>query len=343
MKGVVILGQGELEIREFPDPEPGPDEIVITMKASGMCGTDLHHLREPCRRTEDKIFIEGHEPCGVVSAVGEAVHPQEASVGDRVMIHHYDGCRVCQYCRSGWTQLCPNAKVIYGGPNGHGAHAQFMKVPAHTAIQMPDGLSFKAGAAISCGAGTAYGAVKRVDLCGDDTVAIFGQGPVGLAATILAKEFGARVIALDIGEERLQMAKNFGADFTVNPLKEDPVEAIRALTIRGEGATKSLECSSNPDARRQAIQCVKRWGTACMVGAYGDISFSTQEIIQLQKTVLGSLTFSKNMMDDCAQWVVQRGIDLEKLFTHEFRLDQAHEAYELFDQQKIGKGVFVFD
>lgn len=342
MKGIVVLGEGELEIRDFPDPTPGPDEVVIKMKASGMCGTDLHHLHGP-KRGEDQIFIEGHEPAGVIHAVGGAVLPTQAKLGDRVMVHHYDGCRTCRYCRSGWTQLCATSKVIYGGPNGHGGHANYMLVPAHTVIKLPDALSFKAGAAISCGAGTAYGAVKRVDLCGDDTVAIFGQGAVGLSATLFAKEFGARVIALDVSDHRLESAKAFGADHVINPTKEDAVQAIRALTIDGEGADKSLECSGNQGARRQAVECVRRWGTACMVGAYGDITFSTQDIIQQQKTVLGSLTFSKNQMEDLAHYVAERGIDLDRLFTHEFRLDQAEEAYELFGQQKVGKGVFIFD
>ena len=342
MKGVVILGEGELELRDYPDPEPGPDEIVISVKASGMCGTDLHMLNG-ARREGDAQIIAGHEPTGIVTAVGDAVLLQEAALGDRVMIHHYDGCRVCHYCRTGWTQMCPNGRTVYGVFDGHGAHAQYMKVPAHTAIRMPDALSFKAAAAISCGAGTAWGGVKRSGITGDDTVAIFGQGPVGLAATIFAKSFGARVIALDVMDERLEMARGFGADHTLNPKRCDPAEAIRALTVRGEGAQKSIECSSNPDARRQSIECLKRHGTACLVGVYGEITFDVSHVIQMQKTVLGSVTFSKNMMDDCAQYVVQRGIDLDALFTHEFRLDQAEEAYALFRQQKIGKGVFLFD
>ena len=343
MQGVVFLGQGEMEIRDFPDPVPGPDEIVVAIKASGMCGTDLHHLHEPACRAPACQFIEGHEPCGVVAAVGDAVRPTEVAVGDRVMIHHYDGCRVCEYCRTGWTQLCPNAKVIFGGPSGHGSHAQFMRVPAHTAIAMPDALSFKAGAAIACGAGTAWGAIERTGIGARDTVAIFGQGPVGLAATLLAKSFGARVIALDIGEERLEMARGFGADHLLNPLAEDPVAAIRALTEGGQGASVSLECSSNPAARLQSVECLRRRGRACLVGAYGDIAFPVEHLIQLQKTVLGAVTFSKTMMADCAAYVVERGIDLDRLFTHDFTLDQAHEAYALFDQRKIGKGVFVFD
>ena len=178
MRAVVFLGEGKLEIREYPDPVPGPDEVVIRMKASGMCGSDLHHLHGP-QRTGSELVIEGHEPCGVVELVGDAVRPSEAKVGDRVMVHHYDGCRTCQYCRSGWTQYCPNARTVYGGLDGDGGHADFMKIPAHTLIRLPDSLSFKTGAAISCGTGTAFAAIKRVGLSADETVAVFGQGPVG--------------------------------------------------------------------------------------------------------------------------------------------------------------------
>ena len=342
MKAVVFQGEGRLEIRDFPDPVPGPDEVVIRMKASGMCGSDLHHLHGPLR-TGPELVIEGHEPCGVVELVGDAVRPTEAKVGDRVMVHHYDGCRTCQYCRSGWTQYCPNARIVYGGLNGDGGHADFMKVPAHTLIKLPDSLSFKTGAAISCGTGTAFAAIKRVELSADETVAVFGQGPVGLSVTMLAKAFGARVIAIDVEPSRLDMAKQLGADHVVNSLEQDPVAAVRELTRRGEGADKSIECSAIPAVRRQAIQAVRPWGTACMVGVFGKIDLDSEELIHLHKTVLGSLTFSKNQQEDCAQFIAERGLDVESLFTNEFRLAEAEQAYELFDQRKIGKGVFIFD
>lgn len=342
MKAVVFKGEGRLEVQDYPDPVPGPDEVVIRMKASGMCGSDLHHLHGPLR-TSSELVIEGHEPCGVVELVGEAVRPTEATVGDRVMVHHYDGCRTCQYCRSGWTQYCPNARIVYGGLNGNGGHADFMKVPAHTLIKLPDTLSFKTGAAISCGTGTAFAAIKRVELSADETVAVFGQGPVGLSVTMLAKAFGARVIAIDVEPSRLEMAKQLGADYVVDSREQDPVTAIRELTRRGEGADKSIECSAIPAVRRQAIQAVRPWGTACMVGVFGKIDLDSEELIHLHKTVLGSLTFSKNEQEDCAQFVAERGLDVESLFTNEFRLGEAEQAYELFDQRKIGKGVFIFD
>jgi D-arabinose 1-dehydrogenase-like Zn-dependent alcohol dehydrogenase len=342
MKAVVFLGEDKLEIRDYPDPAPGPDEVVIRMKASGMCGSDLHHLHGPLR-TGSELVIEGHEPCGVVELVGDAVRPSEAKVGDRVMVHHYDGCRTCRYCRSGWTQYCPNGRTVYGGLNGDGGHADFMKVPAHTLIKLPDSLSFKTGAAISCGTGTAFGAIKRVGLSADETVAIFGQGPVGLSCTMLAKAFGARVIAVDLEPSRLEMAKQFGADYVVDAREQDPVAAVQELTRNGEGADKSLECTANSTVRRQAVQALRQWGTACMVGVFGKLELDSEELIHLQKTVMGSLTFSKNQQEECAQFVAERGLDVESLFTHEFRLNEAERAYELFRQRQIGKGVFIFD
>src|SRR3712207_3873491 len=133
-----------------------------------------------------------------------------------------------------------------------------MKVPAHTIIRMPEGMLFKTGAAISCGTGTAFGAVKRAQVAGDETVAVFGQGPVGLSCTKFPKTAGGRVIPLDVGDARLEMARRFGADVVINPMKTDPVAAIRDVTRRGKGVDKSLECSANPVARRQAIGSIHR-------------------------------------------------------------------------------------
>ena len=137
---------------------------------------------------------------------------REARVGQRVMVHHYQGCTQCNHCRSGWQQLCQEVPVKVYGNNAHGGHAQYLKVPANTLVPLPDELSFSAGAAIACGSGTAYSALRRMNLSGNDTIAIFGQGPVGLAATQYAKAMGARVIALDISPQRLERAKAFGAD-----------------------------------------------------------------------------------------------------------------------------------
>lgn len=337
MKGVVFTGGRTLELMAFPDPTPGPGEVVLEIKASGMCGSDLHHYRAPRKAT---LNIAGHEPCGIVAAVGAGVPETQARIGDRVMDHHYNGCGVCKHCKEGWSQLCLEGTTVYGS-TGHGAHAKYMKVPAHTLVKLPDALSFKTGAAIACGTGTAWGALKRLDLAGDETIAIFGQGPVGLSATQLAKAMGARVIALDISPERRDLATKFGADAVIDPKSNDVVQAIRDLT-RGEGAHKTLDCSSNPEARASAVRSVRTWGTACFVGEGGEVTLNVSpDLLRRQVTLVGSWTFSKNGQADCAEFIADRKIDVDSLFTHEFTLDQAEDAYRLFDTQTTGKGVFL--
>ncbi len=347
MRGVVFLGGRRLEIRDFPDPAPGPGEVVLQIKASGMCGSDLKFYRVKGGAQalglggDGSPVIGGHEPCGVVAEIGPGVDPSEAKVGDRVMDHHYLGCGACKQCLDGWSQLCPEGFLVYGA-TAHGAHAPYMQVPARTLVPLPDELTFTTGAAISCGTGTAYGALGRLGLAAGDTIAIFGQGPVGLSATQFAAAMGARVIALDPGAERLARAKDFGADALVNPDENDPVPAIRELT-RGEGADLTLECSGHPDARLAAVRGARVWGRVCYVGEGGEVTFEiSKDIIRRRVTLIGSWTFNKQGQADCARFVVEHGIDVESLFTHRFKLDEAEAAYELFDTQTTGKSVFEF-
>jgi threonine dehydrogenase-like Zn-dependent dehydrogenase len=348
MKGVVFTGGRELELMQFDDPAPGPHDVVIEMKASGMCGSDLHQYRRPKGGAQatglpmnpDPV-IAGHEPCGVVVAVGSAVDAREARVGQRVMVHHYQGCTQCNHCRSGWQQLCQEVPVKVYGNNAHGGHAKYLRVPVNTLVPLPDELSFAAGAAISCGSGTAYSALRRMNLSGNDAIAIFGQGPVGLAATQYAKAMGATVIALDISPQRLERAKEFGADHIVNPGSNDPVAAIKDLT-HGRFADLTLDTSSNPDARLNAIKSTKVWGTMCFVGEGGDVRIDVSpQLLRRQLTLVASWTFSNVIQADCARFSVERRIDVDKLFTHRWSLEQADVAYKLFDKQVDGKGVFL--
>jgi D-arabinose 1-dehydrogenase-like Zn-dependent alcohol dehydrogenase len=238
MKGVVFTGDRKLEIRDFPDPTPGPREVVLEIKASGMCGSDLHNYRAPPQVPgtvtggikREAGTIAGHEPCGIVAAVGSGVSEKEARVGQRVMDHHYDGCGGCKHCRGGWTQMCLEGATVYG-VTGHGGHAPYMKVPVSTLIALPDELSFATGAAISCGTGTAWGALVRMNLTARDTIAVFGQGPVGLSTTQLASAMGARVIAIDISAERAVRASGFGAAHVIDSSKEDPPEVPSAPVV----------------------------------------------------------------------------------------------------------------
>jgi threonine dehydrogenase-like Zn-dependent dehydrogenase len=346
MKGVIFPGDRRIEIREFPDPTPGPGEVVLEIKASGMCGSDLKFYRAVGGaaslgfKAKQEPVIAGHEPCGIVVAVGSGVPDGQAQVGMRVMQHHYRGCGVCPHCATGWMQLCVKGVAEVFGVTGNGAHARYMKCPARTVVPLPEELSFDAGAAISCGTGTAWGALQRLELKAEHTIAIFGQGPVGLSASLLAAMMGARVIALDTSEERLRRAQDVGAEVLINPATlNNVVEAIKDVT-RGLGAHLSLDASSSPLARAQAVRCLRTWGRACYVGEGEGVTLDvSNDLLRRQATLIGSWTFSTVGQAECAGYIAERGIDIDRLFTHHWSLEQAEEAYQLFDTQTSGKGV----
>ncbi len=333
MKAAVFTGNRTLALETFDDPTPGPDEVVLEIKASGMCGSDLHVYRSE----RGSPFIAGHEPCGEVVARGSAVDARLAPDGARMMVHHYDGCRQCSNCLGGWTQLCDEGSVVYGR-TGHGAHARYMKIPARTLVPLPEALSFTEGAAVSCGTGTAFGAIRRMKMEGGATLAVIGQGPVGLSATMLGNAMGARVIAVDLDKDRLTRASQFGAADTVNA-SDDMVDRIKDLT-GGAGADYVMECSGNGQAAVEALRATRTWGTIAYVGMGAQATFELNtDIIKRQVTMLGSWTFSTIGQKECAAFCADRGLPVEDLFTHRFTLDQADDAYKLFDTQTTGKAV----
>ena len=334
MRGLVFIGNRQVELREFPDPVAGRGEVVVRIRASGLCGSDLH----PYRMQTAQATISGHEPCGDVAALGPDV--LGATLGDRVMVHHYSGCGVCKYCRIGYDQLCIHGHKTYGF-GAHGGNAEFVLVPARTLVPLPDELSFEEGAAIACGTGTAYMALKKLDVSGRDTLAVYGQGPVGLSATLLGKAMGARVIAIDVAAARLEHARALGADAVLNPTEGDPIQGVRALT-RGEGADATLDCTGNATARAQTVRSARVFGRACFVGEGGTVQLEpSPDIIHRHLTLYGSCTFSSVGLEECARFIVDRRVPLGRLITHRFQLDQAVEAFREFDMGETGKCVFV--
>jgi threonine dehydrogenase-like Zn-dependent dehydrogenase len=228
------------------------------------------------------------------------------------------------------------------GVTAHGGHAEYLKVPARTLVPLPDELSFIEGAAVSCGTGTAYGALRRMHLAGGSTLAVFGQGPVGLSATLLGAKMGARVIAVETNAERRALAKQFGADVVLDPSNPRFNDELKSIT-RGEGADMAIECSGVPAARLAAVRSARTWGTVCFVGEGGEVTLDvSRDLLRKQLTLIGSWTFSAMGQAECARFVADNQIELEKIFSHRWKLEQADEAYRVFDTQSTGKGVIVF-
>lgn len=337
MRGLKFLGEREAEVADFPEVEPGQDYVLIRLRSSGLCGSDLRRYRSEA----DPKMINmrpGHEPCGEIAELGPGV--TGVSIGDRVMQHHYEGCKECIYCRSGWQQLCPvTEKRLYYGGSMHGGHGDYMVAHKSTLVPLPDEVSFEEGAFLACGATTAHAALKKLDVSGRDTLAVFGQGPVGLAATMFGEEMGARVIAVDIDKERLKMAAAAGAWKTVDNSDGSAVEQIKDLTD-GFGADASLEAVGAHATRVATVEATRIFGRACLVGEGGEVTYqATPHIIHRQLTLLGSWTFSTFGLEESAKFVAERHVPLGSLITTACDIESAPEAYTAFDSGAAGKFV----
>ncbi|WP_435111679.1 zinc-dependent alcohol dehydrogenase family protein [Nocardiopsis synnemataformans] len=344
VQGLVFEGGRRVALRTFAYPTPQEGEVVLRVTASGMCGSDLHYYRaDPAGADtpDHQVCIGGHEPAGIIAELGPGVDGQLLPVGSRVMVHHYAGCGACKSCRSGWAQMCSTAPAQVYGKNAHGAHASYMKVAAASVLPLADELSFEAGAAIGCGTGTAWGGLERLGDVGGEDLVVFGQGPVGLSATMLAVARGSRVIAVDLSADRLRQASAFGAAETVDPAETDPVQAIRELTTGG-GAPLVLETSGSTAAADAALGSLAPWGRLCVVGLGGTVSVDVRRNLSRQVTVMTSWSMSSVQQIRCAEFVARHDLPVDDLFSHRWSLDQASEAYTEFDKQASGKGVFVF-
>jgi threonine dehydrogenase-like Zn-dependent dehydrogenase len=340
--GAVFGGDRLVEVREFPDPEPGQGEAIVAIRASGMCGSDLHVYRAaPGGLQTSGDRIAGHEPAGVIADIGQG-STAGFRVGDRVTVHHYIGCTRCTSCRSGWPQMCSEAPFRALGTHVHGGHASLMRVPLASLVPLDERLTFQAGATIGCGTGTAWGALERLGEVGGSIIAVFGQGPVGLSATMLATARGAQVLALDPSPQRLDQARKFGAFATIDPTDPSSLRAIRELT-HGEGVEAAVETSGSSQAVSQAMAALAPWGRLALVGLGGEARFRIDEFLDRQVTIMTSWTMSIVQQRKCADFIVRKELPIDDLFSHQWRLDQVSEAYEEFDKQRAGKGVVLFD
>jgi threonine dehydrogenase-like Zn-dependent dehydrogenase len=204
---------------------------------------------------------------------------------------------------------------------------------------MPEKLGYEEGSACACGTGTAYDAVKRLNVSGRDIFAIYGQGPVGLSATLFGVASGAKVIAVEPVSYRRKLAERLGCDVIIDPQESDPVEVIKKLT-NGEGADATLDCTGLPEPRINTIQSAKIYGRACLVGEGGETSFHvSRDIIHKQLTIFGSWTMSTHGLAEVANYIVERELPLNEIITNRFPLEKAQEAYRLFESRNSGKVV----
>jgi len=338
MKGIVLLGDGELEVREFEDPKAGAGEVVVRTKVAAICGSDIHMYHVPKRHYENRPqFIAGHEPAGVVEAIGEGV--TMVKPGDRVSVYHYIGCGKCTQCLAGFRQWCPETMGL--GTRTHGADAEFVLAKEDNCFVLPDQLSFVDGAFMACAAGTTYSALSKLKPNGTNSLAVLGLGPVGLCGVVMAKAMGAQIIAIGRRKIRLELAREFGADYILDADDPQTPETVRSLFPAGVDMV--YETSGAPEAHAYMLQMLARGGEAVIVAGRGpDASLQASAIVGKQLTIRGSFVIPIWMVPQMAAFIAGHKLPLEKMVTHRFSFDQAKEAFELFDSGECGKVVFQF-
>jgi threonine dehydrogenase-like Zn-dependent dehydrogenase len=343
MKAVLFPGDRQVVVVERPTPEPGPGQALVRMRASALCRSDMSlYYGTPIvggEATASGQIVPGHEPAGEVVAVGEGV--SAVAPGDRVAVYLGVGDGICEYCRSGYLFLCPNWKCV--GFDIDGGDADYMVVPAGNCLKLPEGISFEVGAVMTDMVGTQYDAQRRLSVSGTDTVAVFGVGPMGGAGILVAKGRGARVIAVDVLESRLEQARSLGADETINSREVDPVTPLRELT-GGRGVDVAIDCSGNPAGQNAALDGAAKFGRVAFVGESRQTEINpSDQFIRKMLTVIGGWYFPIWEWDEITRFVVERNVPVEKLITHRFSLDDASEAFRMFDARLTEKAVFVWN
>jgi threonine dehydrogenase-like Zn-dependent dehydrogenase len=340
MRAAYLPGNSTVELRDVPVPKPNPGEVLIRVKASTICGSDIRciyheHLGKGPEGYQG--VIAGHEPCGQIVETGSGCRLFKA--GDRVIVYHISGCGVCNDCRRGYMISCTSEKYrrAYGWQRD-GGMADYMIAEEKDLIALPNALTYADGAQVACGFGTVYEGLEKIGINGNHAVLITGLGPVGLAAAALCRKLGAqRVIGIDVVDERLKLAISLGLCDDVLISGENNVAEIKALTD-GFGVERAVECSASAAARNTAIRATRKWGKMVLLGEGGGMQLNpSPDMIHDQKTLYGSWVTSTWLMDELVERLVRWNLHPADIITHRFALSQAADAYSLMASGKCGK------
>lgn len=295
MKAAVVRAFGEpLVIEDVPVPVPGPGEILVKVRACGVCHTDLHAASGDWPVKPVPPFIPGHEAAGVVAALGPDV--TDFKLGDAVGVAWlHDACMRCEYCETGWETLCEHQHNT--GYSVNGGFAEYVVASAAFAARLPAGVDFAAIAPILCAGVTTYKGLKETDARPGEWVVISGIGGLGQVAVQYAKAMGLKVVALDIAEDKLELGRAAGADHAVNALSADAVDSVLGDT--GGGAHGVLVTAVSTAAFAQALKMVRRKGTVSLVGLPpGEFPTPIFDVVLKRITVRGSIVGTRRDLDE---------------------------------------------
>ena len=335
MKAAVLRGANRtaLEVMEVPTPSPGPGEALVRVVGCGMCHTDLHYLDHGVKTFKEPPIILGHEAAGTVEKLGDG--SGDVAEGDRVLIPAVLSCGTCRYCRRGRENICDNLVML--GNNMDGAYAEFVVVPASQLIAVPASIPLERASIIADAVSTPYHAVKhRGRVQPGDIVAVVGCGGVGLNVVQCATLAGARVIAIDVNEQRLDIARTLGAVETVNPNEVERIDRhVRKLT--DGGVDVAFEAIGNPKTIRVAFSLLRRGGRLCVIGYSADeVTLSAAKLMYFELEVVGSLGCGAGEYPEIIGLVEAGRLRLDIIVSGCIPLDDINDG---FDRLRRGEGV----
>ena len=307
MKAVRLIEPGQpLELQDIPIPEIGPGEVLVSVKAAGICHSDAHYRagRSPVHPLPLTL---GHEVAGVIAEVGSRAG--YLNTGERVCLHYMATCGVCEYCQRGSEQFCLRGKMI--GKYRDGGYAEYIAVPARSVFYLPDEIPFEHGAVMMCSSATALHALNKARLKPGETVAVFGVGGLGVSALQLARAYGARqVFAVDLQPAKLELARELGA-IPIPAAEMEPVAEIRRLT-GGRGVDVALELVGLPVTMEQAFKSLAILGRAAIagIGEQGLTISTYQELINREAELIGVSDHLAQEIPGLLDWAVQGRLDL---------------------------------
>lgn len=338
MRAVRLVEQGKPLIQmELDTPEPGAGDLLIKVRAAGICHSDAHY-RDGTVTLKSLPITPGHEVAGVVERAGKAV--KGFREGDRVCLHYLATCGFCPHCRRGSEQFCESGQMI--GNHRDGGYAEYILIPARSTFLLPDEIPFDQGAIMMCSSATSLHALRKARLVSGETVAVFGAGGLGISAIQLARCLGAmEVYAVDIRESKLTAAQTYGA-IPVNSSVADPVEEIKRLT-GGRGVDVALELVGLPQTMEQAFRCLAVQGRAAVAGL-SNKPFqvrSYQDLLGREAEIIGVSDHLASEIPQLLEWTRRGGLDLSRAVTRSVPLSAEAINGVLDDLGTFGEEVRV--
>ena len=338
MKALLLTAPSKLELVDFPDPKPADDEVVVRIRACGICGSDIHGWDGSSGRRHPPLIM-GHEASGEIVAAGPRVKTWRA--GDRVTFDSMISCGACRFCREGQTNLCANRRVVGVSPaeyKQHGAFAERLAIPDRILYRLPDALPFERAAMVEP-VSIAVHAIRRTAITAHTTAVVVGSGMIGLLVVQALRWAGAKqIIAIDLADNRLALARQLGATHTINSGRGDAAAEVMRLT-GGQGADVSFEVVGYTPTLNLALNALKRGGACVLVGNLSPKTqdFPMQAVVTKELSLLGSCASTAVDYPLCLDLIARGVIDVQPMIEAVAPLAEGARWFEKLSAKDGGK------